>query len=104
MIPRLLAAIAALAILPVAAQTATPRADKRQANQDARIEQGVKSGELTKREEAKLKAGQARVENKEAQAKADGKVTAKEKAEIERAQDRQSRKIAKQKHDKQDRK
>ena len=104
MIPKLLAAIAAFAILPLAAQTATPRVDARQEKQDARIDQGVRSGELTKKEAAKLKAGQAKVEAKEEKAKADGKVTAKERAELEHAQDKQSRKIAKQKHDKQERK
>lgn len=104
MIPRLLAALAAIAILPVAAQTATPRVDQRQANQEARIEQGVKSGELTKKEAAKLKAGQAKVQRKEDKAKADGVVTAKERAGLEHAQDKQSRKIAKEKHDKQERK
>jgi len=104
MIPKLLAALAALAILPAAAQSATPRVDQRQANQEARIEQGVKSGELTKKEAARLKAGQARVAAKEAKAKEDGKVTAGERARLEHAQDKQSRRIAKQKHDKQERK
>ena len=70
---RILALFAAVA-LPVSAQTATPRVDQRQANQEARIQQG---------------------------AKADGKVTARERAKLARAQDKQSRKIAKQKHDKQ---
>jgi hypothetical protein len=37
------------------AQTATPNLDKRQANQEKRIEQGVKSGELTKKEAAAWK-------------------------------------------------
>ena len=35
------------------AQTATPGIDKRQANQEKRIDQGVKSGELNKKEAAR---------------------------------------------------
>jgi hypothetical protein len=81
----------------------TPRADARQERQDERIDQGVASGELTKREAAKLEAQQEHIENKEERAEADGVVTAREKARIERSQDRANRRIAKQKHDRQDR-
>lgn len=77
----------------------TPRADKRQAKQDARIEKGKTSGALNDKEAARLEAGQARVDAKEAAAKADGTVTKKEKVAIEKSQDRQSRRIARQKHD-----
>lgn len=98
---RTIAAIFAMAALPVAAQTATPRVDARQAKQDARIEQGAKSGELTKRETAKLQAGQAKVDAKEAKAKADGNVTPRERAALAKEQHKQSKKIAKEKHDKQ---
>ena len=95
------AVIAAFA-LPVLAQTqSTPRIDKREANQERRIEQGEKSGALNKREAARLEKGQARVEKMEKRAEADGKVTAKERARIEKAQDKQSRRIYKEKHDKQ---
>lgn len=99
--PRLLAALVAAAVLPVAAQTATPRVDQRQVNQDQRIQQGVKSGELTSKEAAKLQAGQAKVQAQETKAKADGNVTGKERARLAKSQNKQSRKIAKQKHDKQ---
>src|SRR6266478_5873849 len=93
--------IAALA-LPAAAQTqSTPRIDQRQQNQERRIEQGEKSGALTKKEAARLEKGQARVQKMENKAMADGKVTKKEARRIERAQDRQSKKIYKEKHDKQ---
>jgi hypothetical protein len=98
---KLAAALFALVALPVAAQTATPRVDQRQANQEARIQQGVASGQLTNKEAAKLEAGQAKVQAKEDKAKSDGVVTAKERAKLAKAQDKQSRKIAKQKHDKQ---
>src|SRR5438105_1273163 len=100
---RLVAAVIALAALPAAAQTATPRVDQRQANQEARIQQGVQSGELTGKEAAKLERGQARVQAKEDKAKADGVVTPKERARLAKAQNKQSKKIARQKHDKQKR-
>ena len=96
-----LAALSAF-VLPALAQTqSTPRIDKRQANQERRIEQGEKSGALTNKEAARLEKGQARVQKMENKALADGKVTAKERARIEKAQDRQSEKIYREKHDKQ---
>jgi hypothetical protein len=96
------AAVVAAFALPVYAQTAsTPRIDQRQANQERRIEQGVKSGQLNQKEAARLEKGQARVQKMENKAVADGKVTAKEKARIEKAQDRESRRIYREKHDKQ---
>lgn len=96
---KFLAALVAAAVLPAAAQTAsTPRVDQRQANQDARIQQGVKSGELTPKEAAKLDKGQAKVQAVENKAVADGKVTPKERARLEKAQNKQSKKIAKKKN------
>lgn len=83
------------------AQTATPGADQRQAHQAARINQGVASGELTRREAARLQRGQVHVQNVENRAKADGLVTPRERAHLRHAQDVQSRRIARQKHDRQ---
>jgi hypothetical protein len=57
-----LVAAAAIA-LPASAQTqSTPRVDQRQANQERRIDAGVKSGALTGKEAARLEKGQARVQ------------------------------------------
>jgi hypothetical protein len=72
---------------------------QRNANQEARIQQGLQSGELTGKEAAKLERGQARVSAQEAQAGRDGKISKKEQAGIQRAEDRQSKKIYRQKHD-----
>jgi CRISPR/Cas system-associated endoribonuclease Cas2 len=95
----ILAALVTAAVLPVAAQTpSTPLVDQRQANQEARIQQGVKSGELTPKEAAKLEKGQDKVQKMENKAVADGKVTPKEQAKLERAQNKQSKKIAKKKN------
>lgn len=83
---------------PGFAQTATPGIDKREANQEKRIEQGVKSGTLTKREAARLEAGQDKVEKMEDKAEADSKVTKQERKRIHREQNRQSRRIYDKKH------
>jgi len=97
----IVAAAFALPGLALAQTTSTPRIDQRQANQEKRIEQGVKSGELTKKEAARLEKGQARVQKMENKAMADGKITKSEARQIEREQDRQSKAIAREKHDKQ---
>jgi hypothetical protein len=97
----LAATLAAAFALPAWAQTQTPGVDQRQANQDARIQQGVQSGQLTPKETAKLQKGQAKVQKKEDKAKADGVVTPKERKKLAKAQDKQSKKIYREKHDKQ---
>ena len=85
---------------PDSASSKRMQADvQRNVNQQKRIEQGVKSGELTKSETAKLERGQAAVEHKEAKAGKDGHVGAREQARIQRAEDRQSKRIYKEKHD-----
>lgn len=96
-----LAALLAALAVPAFAQTAPPRADQRQINQQQRIDQGVASGQLTPNEAARLEKGQQHVQKVEDKAMADGKVTAKERARIEKAQDKQSQRIARAKHDRQ---
>jgi hypothetical protein len=97
----LLVAVLAAVALPVLAQTNTPAVDQRQANQQQRIDQGVKSGELTAKEAARLEKNQQRIQKMEDKAKADGKVTPKERARLEKAQNVESKKIAREKHDRQ---
>lgn len=94
------AALAAVAV-PVLAQTATPRLDQRQANQEARIQQGVQSGALTAKEAERLEKGQEHVQKIEDKAKSDGKVTARERERLQQAENVQSRHIAREKHDRQ---
>jgi hypothetical protein len=81
------------------AQPATPRVDQREANQQARIEQGVKSGQLTARETNRLEKQQTHIASAETKAKADGVVTAKERRHLQRMQNRASRDIHHEKHD-----
>ena len=79
------------------------RVDNRQDRQDARIDQGVASGELTRPEQARMEAQQARIGRMEHRIEADGQVTGKEALRMEHAQDHASHRIARQKHDRQDR-
>lgn len=85
----------------VYADANTPRIDARQDKQDARIEQGVASGQLTNREAAHLEKREAGIANAEAKAKADGKVTRKERAHLRAKENRTSKAIYQQKHDRQ---
>jgi len=81
----------------------TPVVDQRQQNQRARIRGGVASGEVTRREAARLRAEQRHIRRTERRAKADGKVTRRERAKINRKQNRASRDIRRQKNDAQQR-
>jgi hypothetical protein len=77
----------------VKAQTQTPRADARQKAQRARIYEGRKDDDLSRREASLLNKEQRHIRRAERRAKADGEVTAREKAKVERKQDRASRHI-----------
>ena len=110
--PKLRIGIAALLItaLPVIANAqatpatpATPNIDQRKANQERRIQQGIKSGELTPRESARLEKGQAKVQRMEDKAKSDGVVTDKERKKIAHEQEKQDKRIEREKHDRQHR-
>ena len=87
------------------AQTTTPVVTERQANQEARIVEGAKSGEATKSEISKLRAEQRaiRAQKRMAMAKADGDVTVDERAKPAKEQQAASRHIRKQKRDAQKR-
>jgi len=85
------------------ARPKTPAINERQHNQQERIRQGIKSGELTRREAERLKAEEARIRANEKRAKADGKVTAAERARLEKELNKASQDIHDQKHDAQDR-
>ncbi len=67
---------------------------RRNVNQQARIEQGVKSGQLSNQEVAKLERGQAHVNRAEANAAANGHVSAAGQANIQGKENVQSARIA----------
>jgi hypothetical protein len=92
-------AIASIGAFAQATAPATPRVDAREAKQQARIDNGVASGQLTAKETNRLDKQQAHIASAETKAKADGTVTAKEHRHLTRMQNRASSDIAKQKHD-----
>lgn len=67
--------------------------DRRQAIQEQRIHQGLRSGEITRREARELEAEQARIRQMERAAKRDGHVDRYEAARIRDAQNAASRHI-----------
>ena len=103
-IQTLIAAIALTVGGVASAQTpapTTPNLDKREANQQKRIDQGVASGQLTARETNRLDKREAKLAADEAAAKSDGKVTPAERRKLQREANRDSKAIYKQKHNKQ---
>jgi hypothetical protein len=72
---------------------------QRDVNQQQRIEQGLKSGQLTTQEAARLEREESRVERDQARAMRDGKLTPAEKARLAREQNKVSRDIYREKHD-----
>lgn len=80
-------------------QVATKTISTRQADQQARIVEGVKSKELTRPEALRLEREQKQIRTEKKIAKADGKVTPREKRIINHDQNRASKDIYRQKHD-----
>jgi hypothetical protein len=84
---------------PNSASSKRMQADvQRNANQQARLEQGVQSGALTNREAASLERGQAHVNHAEGRAAADGHVGPAEQANVQARENHQSKRIYRKKH------
>ena len=81
----------------------TPYINRREHREQQRIRQGMRSGELTRREAGRLEAQQGRIRGYEWYAKSDGHVSWAERRRLDRMMDRSSRDIYRQKHDRQDR-
>ena len=91
--------MATLAITSVAnAQTHTPVITHRQIMQERRINQGVRSGELTRNEARHLRMDERKLNRDKRMAKADGVVTPAERAHLRREENRISRAIYRDKH------
>jgi hypothetical protein len=80
------------------AGTDDPRIQQREQNQEKRIDQGVKSGELTPGEAGRLERQQTKIKQDEARMKSDGKLTKKERRKLTKEQNKASKNIAKKKH------
>lgn len=91
--------MAALALVVWSDLAHAGREDRRQVRQRVRIQQGVKSGELTRQEAKKLRSEERHVRRMEHRAERDGKITDQEAQRIESAQDKVSQDIYKEKHD-----
>ena len=102
----LAAAAAALSLgaaTPARADNYEQIIDRRQDRQEDRIDQGIRSGELNRREAARLERGQAHVNRMENRTLSDGHISRAEFRRIEGAQNNQSHRIYQQKHDRQHR-
>jgi len=84
-------------------RTRDPGVNGRQHQQRERIQQGVASGELTRRETGKLAEEQRDIRQLERAYKSDGTLTGAERRDLQHEQNQASRDIYQQKHDAQDR-
>ena len=76
--------------------------NQRQRNQDKRVYQGIRNGELTPREAARIDRQGDRIDRQEARfRKSGGRLSYRERYKLERELNRESRNIYKQKHDNQ---
>jgi len=88
-----------LAITSIAnAQTKTPAINHREHRQERRINQGVRSGELTKSEAHHLRTRENKIRNDKRMAIADGHVTRAERQHLRKEESRTSRAIYRKKH------
>jgi len=99
---RILCTVSGMMLLMIGvayAETEMPVIDEPQMNQERRIDRGVESGQLNKREANRLNNQQEPINRMKNKAKSDGVMTKNERARISEAQDHASRHIASQKHD-----
>ncbi|MGI8653653.1 MAG: hypothetical protein ACR2LC_00380 [Pyrinomonadaceae bacterium] len=106
-------ALVAATIFPATAITARAQTttgthpsgiNARERRQQHSIRQGIRSGELTRREAGRLEAGQARINVDEAYARrSSGKLTTAERRRLQAELNRSNHAIYKQKHDEQER-
>ncbi len=94
-------ALAVVLVMPVASPVLAQSAGtevQRDINQETRIEQGLKSGQLTTGEAAKLERGEAKIDRMESKALKNGNLSPEEAARIQGAQNRESETINRLKH------
>ncbi|WP_428327367.1 hypothetical protein [Mucilaginibacter sp.] len=91
--------VAALAVTSIAqAQTHTPVITHRQQNQDRRINQGVRSGQLTRNEAHHMRNDERKISANKQMAKANGHVSYAERSRLRHEENRTSRAIYRDKH------
>lgn len=91
--------IATVGLVPGMANAQT--VGKRLGNQNKRIKQGVRNGELTRNQVDRLKSNDARIRSQELRDKSrnDGRLTNKERQNLNKELNRNSRAIYRDKHD-----
>jgi hypothetical protein len=89
--------------LSVVSMAHTPGVNRREYREQRRIHQGIRNGELTRREAGRLRAEQFRIRAYEARARSNGSLSRRERYRLDQMMDRASRDIYRQKHDGQDR-
>ena len=77
--------------------------NRTQYHQQARIRQGIRNGELTRREARRLEAERTKIRRDERRFRADGNLSPRERERLQRERNRFNRDIYRQKHDNQDR-
>ena len=91
--------VAALAVTSVAnAQTRTPVINHRQHNQERRINQGVRNGQLTRNETRHLRNDERRIRAEKRTAMAEVRMGPRERRHIRSQENRVSRRIYRDKH------
>jgi hypothetical protein len=80
------------------AQTCPRQHARRAMQQELRIRQGARSGQLTRREAVRLRSGQRHIRHMEWRAQADGRIGPREQVRLHRAFDRQSARIWRLRH------
>lgn len=97
--------VAALLLTATVADAGTrdPGVNARQQNQRGRIQQGARSGELTRHETRHVAQSQRDIRQLERAYKSDGTLTGAERRDLHHEQNQASRDIYRQKHDAQDR-
>jgi hypothetical protein len=91
--------VAAIAITSMAqAQDRTPVINQRQHNQERRINQGVRSGQLTRNETRNLRRDENHIRNEKRMAKATGHINGAERRKLRHQENRTSRAIYRDKH------
>ncbi len=99
-----LTALAAVSAAPLAAQAQPWQSiNQRQANLDQRIDQGVRSGSLTRSEASRLRTEFRSISRLEASYRRSNGLSMRERADLDARFDRLSRQIQVQKHDRDDR-
>jgi len=92
-------AITAALSVPAVAGIRDPRVNQRQHHQQARVAQGVKSGELTRPEVKDIRSDRRDIRQEERQFKSDGQITKDERQELYQDQKAASQEIYQEKHD-----